>query len=287
MNHAFLILAHDSPTLLQRIVDKLEAPNHFVFVHYDKKLQCPSLTIARGMVIPRNESVSVNWGGFSQIRATLILLRYAINFSDEIDYFHFISGHDYPCVTNKEFDLFFERVPYGRSFMHYDTDEEQMKFKEKKNRNINRWYLNDIHGYGMVRYIVGWLLNRFIPRKFEGDLYSGWNWFSWHRSLVEWVLSYCNNHSTYLKRFHYTNCCDEILFHTLLHSHIEELNIDKNNSLRYIDWYPRRYAETLPLVLDERDYQLIKESGALFCRKCFIDRSAKLLEMLDNNKVLR
>lgn len=37
MNHAFLIVAHDSPELLQRIVKRLEAPNHYIFIHLDKK----------------------------------------------------------------------------------------------------------------------------------------------------------------------------------------------------------------------------------------------------------
>ena len=37
MNHAFLIEAHDSPELLQRIVDRLNAPNHYLFIHLDGK----------------------------------------------------------------------------------------------------------------------------------------------------------------------------------------------------------------------------------------------------------
>lgn len=37
MNHAFLILAHDSPELLQRIVNRLKAPNHYIFIHLDIK----------------------------------------------------------------------------------------------------------------------------------------------------------------------------------------------------------------------------------------------------------
>lgn len=35
------------------------------------------------------------------------------------------------------------------------------------------------------------------------------------------------------------------------------------------------------LILDERDYVAIKESKAFFCRKVFIDRSVKLLDLLD------
>lgn len=38
LNHAFLIIAHNNPLLLKRIVYKLQKSNHFFFVHIDKKV---------------------------------------------------------------------------------------------------------------------------------------------------------------------------------------------------------------------------------------------------------
>jgi hypothetical protein len=100
MNHAFLVIAHDSPCFLQRIIDRIEAPNHFVFVHYDKKYKCPPLRLQYGKLIPDNERIRVTHGGFSLIQVELLLLHYAINYYERIDYFHLISGHDYFCVDN-------------------------------------------------------------------------------------------------------------------------------------------------------------------------------------------
>ena len=37
MNHAFLIQAHHNPDYLVRLINWLDAPNHFIFVHIDKK----------------------------------------------------------------------------------------------------------------------------------------------------------------------------------------------------------------------------------------------------------
>lgn len=31
LNHAFLIIAHDSPELLKRIINNVKVPNHYVF----------------------------------------------------------------------------------------------------------------------------------------------------------------------------------------------------------------------------------------------------------------
>lgn len=287
MNHAFLVIAHDSPELLQRIIDRLETSNHFVFVHYDKKYQCPPLRIHYGECLPDEERICVTNGGFSLIQVELILLWHAMSFHERIDYFHLISGHDYPCVSNDEFDQFFERVPQGRSFMHFDTDEQHVIWKNKIETRINKWHLREIQCWRGFSYVIEKILNILLPRKkYDGDLYAGWQWFSWHRSLVEWVLLYCENNPKYLGRFHYTNCSDEVLFHTLLYSHVDKLNIDKDNSLRYIVWRPQRPTDTLPLVLDKRDYQEIRKSGALFCRKCYCDRSTTLLDLLDNEKNL-
>ena len=50
LNHAFLIIAHDSPELLRRIIDNLRAPNHFFFVHLDKKVDRQSFMMGGGTV---------------------------------------------------------------------------------------------------------------------------------------------------------------------------------------------------------------------------------------------
>ena len=38
-NHAFLILAHNQPELLSRIVSVLMAPHHYFFIHVDAKCE--------------------------------------------------------------------------------------------------------------------------------------------------------------------------------------------------------------------------------------------------------
>ena len=51
------------------------------------------------------ENMEVAHGGYSQIDCTLRLLRKA--YDAGMDYFHLISGQDYPCRSNEEFDAFF------------------------------------------------------------------------------------------------------------------------------------------------------------------------------------
>lgn len=236
--------------------------------------------------------IRVNWGGYSQIECELLLLRTAFYSSINMDYFHLISGVDYPCKNNKDFDNFFD-IHNGESFMHYDSDKEIQMWRETKYRSrIQKWNFIDIAifsnkglGLKLIQYIQ-YVFNIFVKRRWIPNVVAGWNWFSWHRNVVEYVLLYIKLNPKYLKRYKYTSCCDEVIFHTLLQNKTNELKINKYNSLRYIEWHPKREYKSLPLILKESEYNDIIESNSMFCRKVDPKDSLKLLDLLDNNKVL-
>lgn len=102
----------------------------------------------------------------------------------------------------------------------------------------------------------------------------GHSFFSWHKQVMDFVLDFVDSHPEYVKRFRYTNCCDEIFFHTMLLPHIERLNINPTTSLRYVDWSKPK------LLLTEDDYDKIIASGNLFCKKIDPVVSKKLKEMI-------
>lgn len=202
----------------------------------------------------------------------------------EVDYVHSISGQDYPIVNNEEFDKFFDEHN-GESFMLYDKPSEHMKWSRprgKYEQRYMRYYFIDNNFPKLLEKIIHGLEHVHFVRRPIKEVYAGWSWFSWHHKVVEFVLGYLKEHPEYLYRFHNTSCCDEIIFHTLLHPYLRSLKIDSNNALRYIVWHPNRpYEGRLPLILDERDYNSVLCSGALFCRKVDEKHSGKLLDMLD------
>ncbi len=68
MNHAFLIMAYNNPSLLGRICHRLEADNHFLFVHIDKKSELvPFRNTCQGIhnliLLGDEERMVTNWGG--------------------------------------------------------------------------------------------------------------------------------------------------------------------------------------------------------------------------------
>lgn len=290
MNHSFLIMAHNNPLLLKRIVCKLQKNNHFFFIHVDKKINInPFKECLQGLnnVFFIKNRIRVNWGGYSQIQCELLLLRTAFSTSVKMDYFHLISGADYPCKSNSVFDNYFIEHN-GESFMHYDSDEEIRMWRDTKYRNrIQTWNFVDIFpfsnkGLSILRQFIQKAFNLFVKRNLIPNVVAGWNWFSWHRNVVEYVLKYIELNPKYLNRFRYTLCCDEVIFHTLLQSKISELRINRHNSLRYIEWHPKREFKSLPLILQESEYNDIIKSNSMFCRKVDPKESLTLLNLLDN-----
>lgn len=205
----------------------------------------------------------------------------------QIDYVHSISGQDYPTKSNYEFDAFFESHP-GESYMKYDSSKEHAEWSKTRGKYEQRYMLyhfNDVELTKVEKLAVKVLslIEHFhYIRRPVANVYAGWSWFSWHRNVVEFVLKYAEQHPDFMKRFHNTSCCDEIIFHTMLHPYLEMLKIHSDNALRYIDWHPRKeYHGTLPKILDESDYEKLINSGALFCRKVNEEHSGRLLDMLD------
>lgn len=282
MNHIFIVIAHSQPDLLARIIKRLEASNHYFLIHIDKKTEiAPFLPIKKYQNVQfATKRLSVNWGGYSQIKCTLFMLTQSMCHEVSFDYFHLISGVDYPLVSNDEFDRFFEHSD-KKSYMHFDSPKETVEWRKYKYPNRLKWAFLDNWILKKTR-IASFFLNRFFPRKVDFDLYAGWSWWSWHRDVVSFVLNYLESHPQYHKRFYYTSCCDEVIFHTMLFDKAKELRIEKYNSLRYIDWYPTRPTPTLPLVLDERDFESIINSGCFFCRKIDGQKSKKLMDMIDD-----
>lgn len=289
MNHAFLIMTYNFPEQLGEVVNLLMSENHYFFIHVDKKSDmAPFIKVVKGVehiiFISENERIPVYWGGFSQVLAEIILLKKAYTYSVNMEYFHLISGQDFPCKSNQFIDSFFNKH-LGESFMKFDTLEETREWRKKKYPNRYRIYSFSDKGtcnsfiVNLLKYPIK-LVQKFVYLRPEiKDVYAGWNWFSWHRRVLEYVLKYINLHPNSLERLRYCSCMDELYFHTILHDKMQELNI-VDNALRYIVWYPKRPAKTLPLVLNENEYLEIIHSDAIFCRKVNPLESAGLKKRL-------
>ena len=136
-----------------------------------------------------------------------------------MDYFHLISGADYPCQSNSEFDKFFENNE-GKSYMMFDTEEETIEWRKKKYPDRYRLYHFNDKGYNNNSIVnVLKLPIKIFQKAFHiylrpmiKDVYAGWEWFSWHRKVAEFAMRQLDEHPEHLERMRYCSCIDEVFF---------------------------------------------------------------------------
>lgn len=282
---------HREPELFGRIVRRIAAPTHYILVNVDAKNSNFDEFKKAVEGIPNvifTKRMNVMHGGYSQVACTLEQIKELYTMIPDFTYIHTISGQDYPCVTTEEFDNFFEGN--SRSYMMLDTVEEQAGWcMGKYSKRIEKWHFHDVFNKpwmvklklaGIFRRLVSW-----VPRPYKKgmrSIWGGWNWFSLHKSVVDYFLHYTEENPDYLKRFHFTTCCDELVYSTVLYPHRDELNIEIRDSKRYIDWHHPRRKKGSPLLLNENEYNEVADSGAFFCRKVSMPESSKLLDMIDD-----
>lgn len=120
MQQAILILAHKNVDQLCRLVEYFKNDCE-VYIHIDKKQPIGNMEEKRLLAYPQVKLVSreydVNWGGTSVLESEMHLLRKAVKMG-KADYYHLISGQDYPTRPLECFLKFFEERS-GKEFISY------------------------------------------------------------------------------------------------------------------------------------------------------------------------
>ena len=292
MFHAILMTVHKYPEQVFEIVRLLDAPNHYFFIHVDKKSYKNMMASTELQMLSKKDnctvfsSVSVNWGGYSQILATLELMKETLKSTFYFSFYHFISGQDYPLVDNKTFDAFFKENK-NNSFVGIDNcsyNDRYELFHLNDIVNVASFPYNKIEGLlSMIQRNINKILK--LRNKIGLKIYKGSNWWSINDKMFNLIISFLKENKFYIRIFRYTSCCDEIFFHTIMFNSKLKDNIVTNNLL-YVDWHPKHKNDSLPRILDESDYECILKSNSMFCRKIdpIVSKTLKfrILERINN-----
>lgn len=285
--HAFLMMVHKQPLLFGRIIKILAASNHHFYAHIDSKFGDISAfkEAVKGIdnVHFITERESVHHCGISHLYALIKMFKESMDSPNNYDYFHIISGQDYPLRSNEQFDDFFEGT--NSSFMwvdHHLTKIQKFKYQYwsrawHPNNTSTKWakICNKLH-LSVIPFI-------FYRRREIPNYSGGWDWFTWNRKVMNYVMSQFDQSPEFIKRFSHTVCPTEHIFHTILNNKSEELEIDTWSPLRYVSWVPQRKLENyyLPYNLSEQDFERVIDSKAFFCRKVDENESSTLMDMID------
>lgn len=140
MRHAIMIMAHKDTVHVCRTASYFKEDCD-VFVHFDKKSKITEEDAARLREIPWVKDVTseynVNWGGTSVLECELYMLEKAVKNSDA-DYFHLISGQDYPIRPLAQFLRYFDDNG-GKEFMQY-SHLPHRNWEDNTFRRLHKYY---------------------------------------------------------------------------------------------------------------------------------------------------
>ena len=271
MKHAYLILAHNSYALLQKLVSAIDDERNDIFIHIDsKQKELPRLHVKYSrLFLLDKERVSVFWGDVSVVVAEFALMNFAYK-QGEYAYYHLLSGVDLPLKSQNDIHAFFEEYQ-GKEFIgFYDGADLSSSLVRK----VQRYHLfpQDFRGSGLVfltKRIVRALVIRMqeflgFKRNAKIRFAKGTQWWSLTGTLIEQLLS---KQDEILSLYKYTFCSDEIAIQTYVYNspfmaHVFAPEDEAKSSLRHIGWRDGALYDWT-----RADYEDLKHSTALFARK--------------------
>lgn len=267
MRQAILITAYHDYPQLKRLVEYFD-DGFEVFVHIDKRcrqipdeIQRPNVHLYQRYRIP--------WGSVNHLRAIVFLMCEAVSHAD-LEYFHLITGSDYPVPSLTELKTFCETHRHENYLEYFKLPRPGWDGDGGLDRVnffwLQRWLRpgENQAGYRLTAFLVKLQRKLGLRRKFDffdGHLYGGGTYWSVSREAVEFALRFLQANPRYLRRFRNTKIAEEICLPTLWANSKLPLT---NNSLRFIEWGG---WDASPTVLTEKDFEKIIHSGCIFARK--------------------
>lgn len=284
MKHAYLIQAHNNKNQLFKLIHQLDYELNDIYIHIDAKselIQYVNEFKCAKAKLYIVDSIKQHWGGFSQIRAEMILLENAFE-NGPYSRYHLISGSDIPLKSQTWIHKYFDMHPQTE-YIHFDVSQDYGDF----NRRMGQYhYLIDcIDRKYPVLYKIDILLARIQKvfginriKKVNVDIKKGANWFSITNECVKLVLE---KKEWIYKVFRYTKCCDEIFLQTIVYNselynnvYIREPEI-KYGNMRLTDWNRGN-----PYIFKNEDYDELINSKYIFARKFDEKTDAKIIDRI-------
>lgn len=286
MKHAILIMAHRYIEHLKRLVEYFSSDCD-VFIHVDQKNPLDESSLACLSAYKQVKLVSqefdVNWGGTSVLDCEMYLLRVALRQSDA-DYYHLISGQDYPVRPLSQFLETFSRGE-GKEYIHY-TRIPNPRWEGNTYRRLQYYYPYDysadkeqpkkwVREQLRMQHARG--IKRPIPDEFD-KLYGSSQWFSITRKAVTELIKYTQENPSLYRKMWMTFAPEECYVATVLVNLMGESNIEPTN-YRFIRWQFENGNR--PANLGREHFSYLLEREYLLARKIDFPCSIPLIELID------
>lgn len=242
MKIAYLVLAHNHPAHLQRMLYALSSPSAAFFIHIDKKVNFKNHDIASlPQVVMANNRFEIYHSHFSQVEAIHGLIDQALNYTQTyFDRFVLLSGTDYPLRSADYIETFFERNP---TIEFMNLVEIPNKSEGKPLSRITTYKPTPTFPFYYLERMVRGPIRRIglIPRernyrKYLKDMtpYGGAEWWALTRDACRYLRDFVMREQAFVGFFRHSQNPEEMFFHTILGNSPFRSNI--TNFLTYTDW---------------------------------------------------
>ncbi|MCL2561210.1 MAG: beta-1,6-N-acetylglucosaminyltransferase [Rikenellaceae bacterium] len=281
MKIAYCIICHKFTPVLRELVESVRAGGmNDIFVHVDEKSDITQFAQIADRVQFAEPRIDVCWGAYSQIEASLNLLKMPTS----ADYIALISGDTLPLRTDEQIKRYLGESG-GREFVY------ELPLRPSHPARLKYKYPPGGKPQGLVARLRQRL--KLLPRNPLFDtlppLAFGSNWFVITPAFREYIFDFLRATPSYTEAFRHSHCGDELFFATLIEQSPFATRRDPRRYL-YVDW---QTGPQYPRTLDESDFgQLLAAKSRetdtehyLFARKFsdMLDLAAYRAEFIENS----
>lgn len=299
MKFAFLILAHEDPEHLRRLIHALDDPHFDVYVHVSARVNLDdyhfdTYQLRHSRLTVLEERLATYWGDMSLVDVMLALYRKAFE-SGSYDRYITLSGLDYPLKSNSE--ILEALGDSNREFIQARPLGKDLAFKIRGVYFWKYYMLARIALHLVIHYHIPMHPEKLRIRKSDrtkSPVYFSSQWHALTGACVEYLLKTLEENPRIRQFFRWAYAPDELLIPTIVcnspfadrvipgdfpgNQDFEELF----RSLPAIH-YLRRENKNL-VVFGEGEYDALMASGKLFCRKVRTGLSNALLDKIDQHR---
>jgi len=320
MEKNYIILVHENPQQLLRLIKALDDNKSFFYIHVDKKVDIQDFKeLITGyknvfFVTDRYECI---WGNISIVYATLSCMHEVVN-DQRNGYCILMSGKDYPVKSTQAINSFFD-LNNGYEFINVKPIDECWPDNKWVQRfNYYSFYLSSKRqDFVSIPCIFsrdfflfnGWkskckrliktkdislflevLIYTIRKRKHPKDIipYGGAQWWAFSIPTLIKIIEFVEKNNYFVRYHKYTLIPDEVFFQTIImYLATKDKDIKIRGTLTYTNW--ERKNVSLPVTFCSADLrELINLPGdKLFARKLDINIDEKFLDEIDNYRKVK
>lgn len=288
MKIAFLIEAHNDVEHLQKLVNALKG--HNVFIHWDAKSGMQPHIEGATFTTKR---ISVFWAGFSQVEATMELIKTALESGEIYDKYVLLSGAYYPIKPIKALETLFANDG-GKNYLKAIKVADADFLMEQVNKKIWRDAIlpESIERIDslqkierILRFGLNLILRFFNKKKINMEIYHGSNWWALNHETVKYIVEIYNNRPDIIDFFKFTFASDEKFFHTIIRNSLYGKYCEEYSQYTGRGTYKMANLHIIDPSLSrwftEQDYVQIQSSDKFFVRKLRTKDTDSLTQKID------